>query len=217
MIFEDFDLIKLPVDPAWKVIGIQMSGGLDSTLLAYLYAFTIKKHNLNVKLKRITFNFENKPNTFVLARQIEENIKGILNHDSWIDPYEKNYVHKSQHSTKSVIVELYENGIVDHFAHGRTKNPPLTEVSDENTSRVLERDDPVPEGYSEISEPFYNITKDVLVTIYYNLGLLPLMHMTQSCDVDMPASQIPCNECWWCKERQWAIDKVLKNEYTSKK
>lgn len=218
MIIEDFKFTTIKIDPKWKIIGIQMSGGLDSTLLAYLYAFTIKKHNLAVKLKRLTFNFENKPNTLPTARLVENTIKEILNYDCWTEPYEKTYTHKREHSTKKILVELYTTNMVDHFAHGRTKNPPLTELVDYNNSRVLERDSPIPEGYDEISEPFYNITKDVLVKAYFDYGLVKnLMDLTQSCDVDMPAENIPCNTCWWCNERAWAINKVLNYEYTSEK
>jgi len=60
------------LDENIKCIGLQMSGGADSTLVAYLVAKTIVKNNLPITLKRITFGFGDKPDYFQKAEEIQK-------------------------------------------------------------------------------------------------------------------------------------------------
>ena len=215
---ESFKFTHIEVPNDANIIGIQMSGGADSSLAAYLYAYTIKKHNLPIKLKRMTFGFGNKPDYFQTVRIIQNSITELLQVDLWESPYEIFYAHKAEHSVKKHIELLYNLHNVNYFVNGRTKNPSLSEVSDESNSRISERDNPIRIEFKEMLEPFYNITKEVLIKQYIDLEIFEnLFQKTNSCDANIDTALFPCGQCWWCRERNWALEKVFNNgKYTSK-
>lgn len=209
MIVEPFKFVEIKIHTDTKKIGMQMSGGADSTLVAYMYAYTIKKHKLPIKLKRITFGFGNKPDYFATSRLIQHSITELLDFDPWDVPYEFFYNHKSEHSVLAHIKKLYDHESVNYFVNGKTKNPPANEILDPTSSRILERDIPTKNKYDEIVEPFYDITKDIIIKQYIDLGIYEtLFQKTQSCDANITTTKFPCGECWWCKEREWALSRI---------
>jgi hypothetical protein len=64
--------------------------------------------------------------------------------------------------------------------------------------------------------PFRFVEKSWIVEQYYKLELEELLNSTRSCEgvvpgVDYktykPYQYVPvCGECFWCKEREWAIE-----------
>lgn len=64
--------------------------------------------------------------------------------------------------------------------------------------------------------PFRFTDKSWVVAQYYRLGILDLFHKTRSCEGEFenlnytnykPGQKVPeCGECFWCKERKWAIE-----------
>lgn len=68
-----------------------------------------------------------------------------------------------------------------------------------------------------VSHPFRFIEKDWIVSQYQKRNLIDLFNITRSCEGEFPnlnfknykeGMEIPlCNECFWCKERKWAIEK----------
>lgn len=78
--------------------------------------------------------------------------------------------------------------------------------------------------------PFINKMKDWIIGQYYKHDALDLLHVTRSCEADItsliysewrhgdkdihkdiqPEVLPECGECWWCRERQWALDEVHK-------
>jgi 7-cyano-7-deazaguanine synthase in queuosine biosynthesis len=68
-----------------------------------------------------------------------------------------------------------------------------------------------------ISHPFRFIKKDWVVKQYRKKDLMDLFGQTRSCEGEfegldyrtyVPGSEVPeCGECFWCKERNWAIEK----------
>ena len=194
-----------------KYIGVQMSGGADSTLIAYLIAAHIVKYNLKTRLRRITFGFGNKSEILKKAEDIQYTITKLIGKDIWEDPYTAFYEHKNMHSIKDQLTYLFDNDLIDHVIHGVTKNPPIEELPDHENTRMVERDEPVLYDNEYWSAPFYNLTKDVILQEYFNLGIESLLFDTCSCDANIsPKLIVPCGACWWCKERQWAFNKIGK-------
>lgn len=196
-----------------KCIGLQLSGGADSALMAYLVSKYIIDNNLSTKLKRITFGFGNKPDYFQTAENIQNKITEMLGKDVWIEPYIKFYNHKQEHSTVVQLRYLFNNNIIDFTMSGRTKNPSINEVVDPSNSRIVDRDNPVIIDDDSILEPFYDITKDVLLQYYFDNNLESLLFITSSCDANYsPNLVVPCTTCWWCREREWAFKKIGKHD-----
>lgn len=64
--------------------------------------------------------------------------------------------------------------------------------------------------------PFRFVNKSWVIRQYRRLELLDLLKLTRSCEGEfpkityknyLPGQSVPlCNECFWCKERSWAIE-----------
>jgi len=201
--------IEFNISPKWAVIGVQLSGGADSALLGYLLAKAIVEHNLAVRLKRITFGFGDKFDFFKNAQAVQDRITELVGKDVWVESYEVFYEKKYMHSTLEKLTYLFENKIISHTMSGRTKNPSIDDLPDPGGSRVVDRDNPFLIIDKDITEPFYNLTKDTLLSIYLELGIIDLFIITCSCDVNRNEKLLPpCGKCWWCTERNWAVKKI---------
>jgi hypothetical protein len=68
----------------------------------------------------------------------------------------------------------------------------------------------------EVFHPFRFIDKSEIVKKYKELNLMDLFEITRSCEGEFeginyqsytPGQYVPtCGKCFWCKEREWAID-----------
>jgi tRNA U34 2-thiouridine synthase MnmA/TrmU len=109
---------------------------------------------------------------------------------------------------------------IDAFYNGVTRNPRLAQFNG-----MSERDIDPTEDNKHLAEmehmgfmvyhPFRFTDKSEIVKMYSELGLTDLFEITRSCEGEIvgidyknyiPGQYVPvCNECFWCKERQWAI------------
>jgi len=111
---------------------------------------------------------------------------------------------------------------VDAFYNGVTRNPQSTAFKG-----MLERDIEPTEDNKHleymihmdmvVSHPFRFVDKAWIVLQYKELGIMDLFNLTRSCegvanDINYKTYKkgqyVPlCEECFWCKERKWAISK----------
>jgi hypothetical protein len=69
--------------------------------------------------------------------------------------------------------------------------------------------------------PFRFVDKSWVIQQYKRLGLMDLFNITRSCEGEFPdlnyrsyrrGDKVPtCGECFWCKERDWAIAEIFKS------
>lgn len=67
-----------------------------------------------------------------------------------------------------------------------------------------------------VLHPFRFIEKKEIISKYKELELTELLNLTRSCEADfpelnytnyIPGQEVPvCGKCFWCKEREWAIE-----------
>jgi 7-cyano-7-deazaguanine synthase in queuosine biosynthesis len=111
---------------------------------------------------------------------------------------------------------------MDAFYNGVTRNPRLAafngmrerdiEPTDDN-KHLLEMEHM---GFM-VYHPFRFTDKSEIVKMYSSLGITDLLNITRSCEGEIaginytnytPGQDVPvCGECFWCKEREWAIEK----------
>lgn len=111
---------------------------------------------------------------------------------------------------------------MDAFYNGVTRNPRLAafngmrerdiEPTDDN-KHLLEMEHM---GFM-VYHPFRFTDKSEIVKMYSSLGITDLLNITRSCEGEVaginytnytPGQDVPvCGECFWCKEREWAIEK----------
>ena len=110
---------------------------------------------------------------------------------------------------------------IDAYYNAVTRNPRIKMFSG-----MSERDIEPNEGNKHLeymihmgkvaSHPFRFTDKSWVVKQYKQLDIMDLFNVTRSCegefeDIDYnnykPGQYVPlCNECFWCKEREWAIE-----------
>lgn len=119
---------------------------------------------------------------------------------------------------------------IDAYYNGITKNPECLEQHGLPKRNITKTADNQHLEYTThmgkvACHPFRFITKVEIIKEYYRLGITDLLSLTRSCEGDRysypekfreldyktyrPGQQVPeCGECFWCKERKWAIEKA---------
>tara|TARA_B100001287_G_scaffold275619_1_gene283777 strand:- start:836 stop:1357 length:522 start_codon:yes stop_codon:yes gene_type:complete len=166
-------------------VGIYLSGGADSALLLYkqtepVVCLTVasRERNHYVEASRAVVDWI-RNNTDV---NILEHVVAIA-HD---EPLRKT---KRKHARGL----LEKNYTITEWLGGKTMNPPVKLKHHEQ--RKLDRD-------AELPGPFGKLNKLDIYSEYQNNNIMNLWKLTVSCEVSNP----PCNNCWWCMERSWAVE-----------
>jgi len=213
--------VIIPLDPGWKTLGIQLSGGLDSALLTYLTAKTIKENGLPINILLISNDVGNKPPYLPTARIVRNKLQEIIlrnfGFDQWANPYEYSIPLRESvnplklYCSTNHISALFNLGLIDYEFNGITLNPP-TSVRDQflhDDARQCDRDVPntIYKKYS--ASPLAFCDKQGIIELYKEFGILhDIAPLTFSCDVNLDHivdGKIPCGTCWWCDERRWGM------------
>lgn len=228
------NMYMININPAWKRIGISLSGGADSALLSYLIC---KKVSTTTE---IHFNTQIRMwKTRPWAEYVSENVV------SWFrNRFDHNFFHHKnlvppelEEPTEYLIKDEYGkmksgNRIIlrshnEYIAHkykldalfgGVNQNPDV-----EFEGALQERNEGhLPEHFIhdgvDICHPFVKIRKDWIIKQYYENNIVDLLETTRSCEGEFevlnyknykPGDKVPvCGKCFWCKEREWGIAKA---------
>ena len=224
--------MELYLNSDWRRIGISLSGGADSALLAYLICKNVSpttEIHFNIQIRL----WKTRPWAEHIADNVVTWFKDNFDH--------RFYVHKNlvppelEEPTEYLIKDEYGkmkpgNRIIlrshnEYIAHkhnldalyaGVNMNPDI-----DIPGKVAERD----EGHIaphfvhngvDICHPFVYTKKNWIIKQYYDNGIEQLLNTTRSCEGEFedlnyttytPGDNVPeCGECFWCKERQWGID-----------
>ena len=224
--------MELYLNSDWRRIGISLSGGADSALLAYLICKNVSSTteiHINTQIRL----WKTRPWAEHVADNVVAWFKDNFDH--------KFYVHKNlvppelEEPTEYLIKDEYGkmkpgNRIIlrshnEYIAHkhnldalyaGVNMNPDV-----DFPGKVAERDHGhiaphfVHNGV-DICHPFVYTKKNWIIKQYYDNGIKELLNITRSCEGEFdnldyttykPGMFVPqCGECFWCKERQWGID-----------
>jgi len=202
--------------PRDQVIGVVVSGGLDSSLLWHMIygvclernqkciPFTVPKVDgaLTYATRMLRWSSEwygtKQLHPFVIDPGIDQNRK---------DPFIGTEVAQQLLGSIRIIVD---EGYADTVYTGVNAYPPEYEtLCSYHTpgERNLSRDsDAVHNGQlvrDLIRQPFADMTKDELIEIAHEQQVLePISELSHSC-VELIRGR--CGECFWCKEREWGF------------
>lgn len=221
--------MELFLNPKWKRIGISLSGGADSALLAYLI---LKESDADIYFTTQIRMWKTRPWQRYVAldvvRWFRDHFPNRIEHIEGFIPPEMEEPHtqyiKDEYGKlkpgNRIILRSHNEWVVhtynlDAWYAAVTKNPP--DVS----GGLVERDEGVLPLHMkhmgiDICHPFVHTTKDWIVQAYRNYDILDLFEITRSCEGEFkdityktytPGQYVPvCNDCFWCKEREWAIE-----------
>ncbi|NBP55987.1 hypothetical protein EBU71_05535 [bacterium] len=223
--------MELYLRPEWTKIGISISGGADSALLSYLIcsSTTAEIHFTNqIRLWKTRpwqeyvadqvidwFKTRFKNKFFVHRNLIPPELEWADKGPNIIDEYGKlksgNQIILRSHN--EYIAHKYK---LDALYGGINQNPDIEiqgALEDRNQGHIPPYF--LHDGVA-ICHPFVNTKKDWIINQYYKNDILDLLKITRSCEGEfeginyktyLPGQNIPiCENCFWCKERSWAIE-----------
>lgn len=189
-------------------LGLSLSGGADSAVLAYALAASIKTpiHFFTLasreKQNRSVFNSVN-----VLSKCKELTGHTELHH------HIKYADHQTRDSLLGYLLLSVRQGMVDFIITATTSTPSkeVLHLFPEMDEGLLSRRDPTKQkptwnANSKLYHPFVNIDKKQIFEFYKELNILgTIFPLTCSCE-NLSQEHGHCGVCWWCKERAWAFD-----------
>ena len=225
--------MKLFLNTAWKRIGISLSGGADSALLAYLI---LEKTDADIYFTTQIRMWKTRPWQRYVAQDVVE----------WFKNRFPNRIFHIEGFIPPEMEEPHTTNITDEYGKEKPGNRIILRAHNEWVAHVYKLDawyaavtknpqdilgGPI-ERYEgvlplhmkhigvDIVHPFVYTTKDWIIKQYYNNNIEDLLDLTRSCEGEFaeldyttytPKQFVPtCGECFWCKEREWAIEQATK-------
>jgi len=226
-----YDHVSIPIDNNWKNIGISLSGGADSAMLAYLICLNT---SANIHISTHIRCWKTRPWQSYVSEEVynwlvnrfqnltfKRHINFIPPELEWgnigpniIDEYKK-LKSGNQIILRSFNEYLIHKESLDAWFGGITLNPDIkfnNALKDRDKGHI----DPIMMHMDIlIGHPFVYTKKDWIIKQYKNNNILDLLNLTRSCEGEFegldyktykPGQSVPvCGKCFWCQERDWAI------------
>ena len=206
--------IIIEEDKTVKTIGLKISGGADSAIIAYILSkFVVEEHPL-IKILPITTTLEGKPYQLIYAKRVIEFLKNEFG-NIFLE-------HQTNHAENSTVYDSKQKELVQGckttydfkiLYSGITANPPKeiykqwlphTGPADNRDGKTF----PTTRGTSRL--PLVNIDKKGVAELYNTLGVMDtLFPITRSCEALAKDEEYHiekhCEICWWCRERYYGF------------
>jgi len=224
--------MELNIDPSWQRIGVSLSGGADSALLAYLI---LKETNADVYFTTQIRMWKTRPWQRYIAQDVvawfRDHFTNRIEHIEGFIPPELEepispLITDEYGATKPgnrIILRAHNEWVIHTYKLAAwfaavNKNPDI-----DIPNALPERNEGVLPLHMkhmgvDICHPFVYTTKDWIIKQYYNHNIEDLLNLTRSCEGEFkgldyttytPGDTVPeCSECFWCKERAWAVEQV---------
>jgi hypothetical protein len=222
------------LDPNWQRIGISISGGADSTLLAFLIC---SNTNADIHFTNQIRLWRTRPWQEYVADQVIDWFKKRFNNNFYLHrnliPPELEWADKGPtvideygklKSGNQIILRSHNEYIahrynLDALYGGINQNP---DISIQGSLSARDQENiTIPPFFMHngvaICHPFVYTKKDWIIKQYYENNIEDLLALTRSCEGEFegldyitytPGQHVPtCGTCFWCKEREWAIEK----------
>ena len=166
-------------------IAVSCSGGADSTILLYILA---QNPYTQPKVYFIDKANSSRPALQACLDFINAKLGTTLVIESHPRTYEGHDIRGEIYTISNKTGYLYT---------GVTRNPPVSVHDTGIPDRSLN-------GHKHIITPFDSLDKRVTIWLYEYFEVRDLLELTYTCTESTP----PCNNCFACKERTWAIEMV---------
>jgi len=205
---------KFPFTEVINKVGIRISGGADSAILAYMLAVYKRDYRPYLKLHPITCVNNQKPYQAIFSKQVLEKITeltGVEFDEHFIEDVDGERYREDQGDFQE---QLYKDRKLDSHFMGETLNPPIgVEVDwvfngggrDDTRDEKGETHVPV-----VIYKPLRNLDKQGIKELYDHFGVTDtLFPLTRSCELHTLDFKDHCGRCWFCLERKWGFGRYV--------
>lgn len=230
--------IDLSIPDKFDKIGINLSGGMDSTLLLYLLGFVLRKKT-GIKLIAVTAKNLNKDirapeRVNVIIDKIHQ-MHGV----EFVNEHAIHYIREDADRC-APIKEMFDQHRINLMIGGVTRNP-ISEAPvivknssgvdvDLSVGALPGRSIPNRRNWlmsvdgviSRVDEnglrpnnffcPLNRVDKSFVAELYKKYKLLDtLLPLTRSCEGMAPSTNnftVECGDCWWCLERKWGLNSL---------
>lgn len=204
----------LPLLETVNNVGIRLSGGADSAILAYMLAIYKRDYRPHLKLHPVTCVNPTKPYQEIFAKQVMAKITELTGVE--FDEHHVEYLKGIDYREEQGIfsTRLYSENKLDVQYMGETMNPPLEVEADwdiDGAGRDKSRDG-IGTTHVPVTKyrPFRNINKKAVAELYEYFGVLEtLFPLTRSCEIHTLDFSKHCDRCWFCFERKWGFGRYV--------
>ena len=214
-------LNKPPFDEVINRVGIRLSGGADSAILAYMLAIYKRDYRPHLTLHPITCVNDKKPYQEIFAKNVVKKITELTGVE-FGEHFVKDINGDNYAGNQGIVVdELYSQRKLDIHYMGETMNPPPNVEEEEGWIFQGNGRDPSRDSFGDIyipvciHKPLRNINKKGTKELYEYFGVLDSLYpITRSCEMQtdnklFQSFDVHCDRCWFCLERKWGFGRYV--------
>lgn len=225
--------IDFEIPEKYRKIGVNCSGGADSSILVYMVAAYLKENNrtnTTINVMSCANDNKNRWNVRRAAEIINYTIDKLkwnqfdIHYSYYRDFQDAKYFHE-------IETDLFNDDRIDLVVSGLTANPKSQALVENSVGKIIDlSQDALDVRNSQNSEqwylnneyhfytPFINVDKRFIAHMYDIYDVNDMIHLTRSCeatpqppghthtvDYDPAFERHPCGKCWWCLEKKWAF------------
>ena len=194
----------------YKNIGLQLSGGADSSLILFCLLKMLQERGQTDTVKiwpSTSYDTEVEDcKSHIAAQNVIDYIRALPGGNCVQDLQITIYEQSDLSLSKDIYLAPVRKYLVDH------RNCEVVIVGTNQGMPGDERPTPDPNHQGqkliELGEkehdalPWAPVDKKFIAAQYKKFGIEDLSNITNSCTA---SSKTPCKKCWWCKERYWAF------------
>lgn len=213
------DDVVINIPKQYVNVGIKISGGADSALVAYMLASYVMKYRRDIVIIPITLNAEGKHYQQIFASKVLAKISELTGVVFGTHYYKTISAATSElyvTGQENFVYDLYKNKIIQGHFVGITANPsesdaphlfgPNKGLPSDDRKKLAEKR---PQFDGGSWRPLINTDKKGVAEHYARLNLMEsLFPLTRSCEAFTEDFSHHCGKCWFCQERLWGFGKL---------
>ena len=184
-------------------VGVMLSGGPDSAILYYLLVKENIERRLDLRSTQDQYEIvpmcaPKKDGADHYAELINKEVHQLLGR---IDAPPILYIGNPWQNhdvivTNAIVNALYYNVVSRVFVADNITPPAKFPGLEPQRVRST---------HKEVIQPFFDLTKDRILDLFYTNGVSDLLKITHTC-TEQPKGR--CGQCWQCHERAWGFEQL---------